>query len=99
MTLFRISNSLKDVELNQDLQALFDNINSSEYIGFEVLTAGTEVAIPHGLEHIPRYYTAVDNEVNTGSGANVYGGSTAWTKRNIYLTATLAGTYTIILRR
>lgn len=91
-------NGLESIEKNID--ALFDFLNSfSDVIEFEVVTAGTEVEISHGLEAIPRQVFPVVVEGATVSFANVYSGTTAWTKSKVYLTASLAGTYYIILRR
>lgn len=84
----------------ENLKALFDFINQfSDIISFEVATAGTEVEIPHKLEAIPRQVFPVVVEGATTSFANVFPGTTAWTTSKIYLTASLAGTYYIIIRR
>lgn len=84
----------------KNIDALIDFINSfSDVIEFEVVTAGTEVAISHGLEAIPRDVFPVVKENSTVSFANVYAGSTAWTTSKVYLTASLPGKYYVILRR
>lgn len=83
-----------------NLQTLFDFLNSfSDVISFEVTVAGTEVLIPHKLEAIPRQVFPVILEGDTVSFANVFAGTTAWTTSEVYLTASLPGTYSIILRR
>jgi len=98
MSLFRASRLTDDPQLDQDIQSLFDDVNSNEYIEFTVAVAGTEVTVPHNLEHIPRYFKMAGSEIANGQGV-VYSGSTAWNAVNIYLTATIAGTYAVILRR
>ena len=98
MTLYRISNNLQDPNLNADIQALFDNVNSLEYIEFTVAVAGTEVAVSHNLEHTPRYFTHAGSQIANGTGV-VYSGASAWTNKLAYLTATTAGTHAVILRR
>lgn len=86
--------------VEQNINVLFDFLNSfSDVIEFEVVTAGTEVEISHGLEAIPRQVFPVIVEGSSVSFANVYPGTTAWTKSKVYLTASLAGTYYVILRR
>lgn len=83
-----------------DIQAVFDFLNSfSDVISFEVTVAGTEVLIPHKLEAIPRQVFPVILEGDTVSFANVFAGTTAWTTSEVYLTASLPGTYHVILRR
>lgn len=85
---------------DQTLSDLVDFLNSfSQVINFTVATAGTEVKVTHELEYIPRHVFPVLMENDTVSFANVYPGSSAWTKNEVYLTATLPGTYHIILRR
>lgn len=84
----------------RNIEALFDFINSfSDIIEFEVITGGTEVEIPHGLERIPTQVFPVVIEGSTVSFANVYPGTTAWTSSKVYLTASLPGKYYVILRR
>lgn len=83
-----------------NVRALIDFINSfTDVINFTVVTAGTEVEIPHNLDAIPRQVFPVILEGDTVSFANVFAGTTAWTSSKIYLTASLPGTYHIILRR
>ena len=96
--LSRRSSGLKPPELDLDVKNIVDYINAEEYIEFTVDTAGTEVTIPHKLEYIPRYFNQAGSETANGQGV-IYSGSTAWTNTNVYLTATVAGTYAIILRR
>lgn len=84
----------------RNIEKLFDFINQfSDVIQFEVVTAGTEVEIPHTLEAIPRQVFPVITEGDSVSFANVFPGTTAWTSSKVYLTASLAGTYNVILRR
>jgi hypothetical protein len=84
----------------RNIEKLFDFINQfSDVIEFIVVTAGTEVEIPHALEAIPRQVFPVITEGDTVSFANVFPGTTAWTASKVYLTASLAGTYNVILRR
>ena len=84
----------------QNLNSVIDFLNSfSEVIDFTVVTAGTEVAVSHKLEYIPRHVFPVIMENDNVSFANIYPGSSAWTKNTVYLTATLPGTYHIILGR
>lgn len=96
--LSRRSSGLKPATLDLDIKSIVDYINSEEYVTFTVATAGTEVEIPHSLEHIPRYYSKVGNETTNSTG-NIYSGTTPWTKSAVYLTATVAGDYSVILRR
>jgi len=97
--LSRRSRGIKPSTLDMDINSIIDYINAEEYITFTVVTAGVEVEIPHKLEHIPRYYFMVGDEVTTGSSVNIYNGTTPWTKSAIYLTSTVAGDFAIILRR
>lgn len=84
----------------ENLKALFDFLNAfSDIISFVVITGGTEVEIPHLLEAIPRQVFPVIMEGDLVSFANVFAGTTAWTSSKIYLTASLPGTYHVILRR
>lgn len=84
----------------RNIDKLFEFLNGfSEVIDFDVVTAGDEVEIPHDLEAIPRQVFPVIMESDTVSFANVFPGSTAWTSSKIYLTASLAGRYHVILRR
>jgi hypothetical protein len=84
----------------KNLEAVIDFINSfSEVLSFTVVTGGVEVLIPHDLEVIPRQVFPVIKEGDTVSFANVYAGTTAWTKSEVYLSASLPGTYNVILRR
>ena len=80
-------------------QAFLNHHYFTDVISFTVITGGTEVAIPHKLEAIPRQVFPVILEGDTVSFANVFAGTTAWTSSNIYLTASLPGTYHVILRR
>jgi hypothetical protein len=83
-----------------NIRALIDFVNSfSDVIDFTVVTAGAEVEISHGLEAIPSQVFPVIKEGDTVSFANVFAGSTAWTTSKIYLTASLAGNYHVILRK
>jgi hypothetical protein len=84
----------------ENVKALYDFLNQfSDIISFTVITGGTEVEIPHKLERIPRQVFPVILEGDTVSFANVFAGTTAWTLSKIYLTASLPGTYHVILRR
>lgn len=84
----------------RNIEKLFDFINQfSDVIQFEVVNAGVEVAIPHNLEAIPRQVFPVIQEGDSVSFANIFPGTTPWTMSEIYLTASLAGTYSVILRR
>jgi len=84
----------------ENLKALFDFLNQfSDIIKFEVIAAGVDVEIPHDLEAIPRQVFPVVVEGATTSFANVFPGTTAWTSSKIYLTASLPGSYYVILRR
>lgn len=84
----------------RNIEKLFDFINQfSDVIQFEVVTAGVDVEIPHKLEAIPRQVFPVICEGDTVSFANVFPGVTPWTSSKIYLTASLAGMYNVILRR
>lgn len=84
----------------ENLKALFDFLNQfSDIISFTVLVGGTEVEIPHKLERTPRQVFPVIMEGDTVSFANVFAGTTAWTQSKVYLTASLPGTYHVILRR
>lgn len=86
--------------LNVNVNAIIDFLNSfSDIIDFTVVTAGTDVAVSHDLEHIPTSAIAVMKEGDTVSFANVYPGTTAWTKSVVYLSASLPGVYHVILRR
>lgn len=86
--------------LEQNVNSVIDFINSfTEVIDFTVVTAGTEVKVSHDLEYIPRHVFPVVIEGSSVSFANVYPGSSAWTKKAVYLTASLPGTYYVILRR
>lgn len=83
-----------------NIQAIFDFINKfTDVLSFAVVTGGVEVAIPHNLEAIPSQVFPVIIEGSVVSFANVYAGTTAWTTSKIYLTASLPGTYYVILRR
>ena len=83
-----------------NINAVIDFINSfTDVIDFTVVTAGTEVAIDHDLEYIPSIVIPITKEGDSVSFANVYPGSTAWTKSKVYLTASLPGNYHVILRR
>ena len=60
----------------RNIEKLFDFINQfSDVIQFEVVTAGTEVEIPHTLEAIPRQVFPVIQEGDTVSFANVFPGT------------------------
>ena len=86
--------------LEQNVNAVIDFINSfTEVIDFTVIAAGTEVKVSHDLEYVPRHAFPVVMEGDSVSFANVYPGSSAWTKKEVYLTASLPGTYHVILRR
>lgn len=98
MTLFR--DSLDDNQNREsDLNKLFNWINGwSDPIAFTIAVAGTEVSVPHDMELIPAGAVPVVTEQPTGTGV-VYPGTTAWTSTNVYLTATVAGDYVVVLRR
>ena len=98
MTLFRAGRE-QDPGKELDLNAVFNWINGfSDVIEFTVAVGGTEVAVPHDMESVPASVIRVVTESATGQGV-VFPGSTAWTETNVYLTATVAGDYAVILRR
>ena len=70
----------------------------TDELAFTVLSVGTEVTIPHGLNRAPTSAHQVITQVATGQGV-VYPGSTAWDATNIYLTATATGAYAVRVRR
>lgn len=98
MTLFR--NSIEENPSKElDMNALFNWINAwSDPIDFTVATAGVEVAVSHEFETIPDSVLQIVRQSATGQGV-VIPGTTAWTTTAVYLTATVAGDYAILLRR
>ena len=66
-------------------------------LDFTVTTAGDEVAIAHNLGVIPVEIVPVV-KVGNASFANVYPGTTPWSETHIYLTASLAGNYSVMAR-
>lgn len=78
---------------------MFKWINTwSDVIEVDIASAGIEVDIEHGMEIIPSFLMQVVAADTTGTGV-VYPGGTAWDREKIYVTATVAGTYHIVLRR
>jgi len=74
-----------------------------DVVYFTVAVAGTEVAVPHALGAVPASFVQVTLQhpirgKPTGTGA-VANGTTAWSATNVYLTASVAGTYAAIIRR
>jgi len=74
-----------------------NNDSISDSFDFTVVTAGVEVEITHNLGVVP---TEVLPVVKPGkeSFANVYSGTTEWTITTAYLTASLAGDYSVCFR-
>jgi len=66
-------------------------------LDFTVATAGVEVAIAHNLGVIPTEIVPVVKSGNA-SFANVYPGTTPWSETHVYLTASLAGDYSVMVR-
>lgn len=98
MTLFRGS-VFPDQFQETDFNALFNWVNGfSDVLTFTVVTGGTEVSVPHTMELIPSHAAQVTTQLSTGQGA-VIPGTTPWTVSAVYLTATVPGVYSVILRR
>lgn len=98
MSLHR-SSQFQDRNQETDVQSLFDHLNAfTDPVPVVVVTAGTAVPVPHRLEFIPRMAFQVVTPLTTGAGV-VYPGGAAWTTTTVSLTATVAGTYHVILRR
>jgi autotransporter translocation and assembly factor TamB len=86
-------------EQETDVQSVFDLINAfTEPITFTVAAPGAAVVVAHTLEYVPRMAIQVAAPGLTGTGS-VYDGGVAWTSTTVSLTATAAGTYTVLLRR
>jgi hypothetical protein len=89
----------KTPDLQKDLDQIVAWINGeTSPVAMTVAVAGTEVAVAHGLGFIPSSAAQVVKETPTGTGV-VYPGTTAWTNRLAYLTATVAGDYAVTFRR
>lgn len=98
MTLFRSSLD-ENVQRETDFNALFNWVNGwSEVLLVVVTGPGVEVAVAHLMEAVPTLAVQVVTPGVTGTGT-VYPGASAWTTSTVYLTATAAGTYAVILRR
>jgi hypothetical protein len=89
----------KDFAQESDVQSLFDQINAfTDPLVLVVVTAGVAVSLAHKLEFVPRMAFQAATPTTTGTGV-VYPGGAAWTTTTVSLTATVAGTYHVILRR
>ncbi len=89
----------KDFSEEGDIQSVFDTINAfTEPLALVVVTSGVAVSLAHKLEFVPRMAFQVVTPTTTGTGV-VYPGGGAWTTTTVSLTATVAGTYHVILRR
>lgn len=85
--------------LEKDVRQIVDWINRlSEPVTFTVLVAGTEVEVSHGVGKVPASVIPSVKETDTGQGV-IYPGTTAWTNTAAYLTATVAGNYSVLFRR
>jgi hypothetical protein len=91
--------TFKDFENDSDINTLFDWINAfTEVVNFTVVAPGAATSVTHTLEYVPRMALQVVRSGNTGTGS-VYDGGVAWTNRTVSLTATAAGTYSVLIRR
>lgn len=90
----------KSDKLDTNITQIVDWINrwSENPVSFTVAIAGTEVKVAHQLGKIPSFAVQLITEDSTDHGV-VYPGATAWTNTHIYITASVAGDYSIMLRR
>lgn len=82
-----------------DITSVFDWVNAfSDIITVAVVTAGVAVVVAHRLERVPRMAFQIVTPATTGQGV-IFPGGVAWTTTTVSLTATVAGTYHVLLRR
>jgi hypothetical protein len=91
--------NISDFNTLTALRSIINEVNrETDEILFTVAVAGTEVAVPHTVDRAPSSVAQVVTTSTTGQGV-VYPGTTAWTNRLAYLTATEPGVYAIRVRR
>jgi len=91
--------NIKDPDVRRGFTGIVNELNrDTNPIEFTVAVAGTEVAVEHGLDYVPTGAIPIFTEDTTGQGV-IYPGTTAWTTKYVYLTATATGVYHVRIRR